>query len=341
MPVRRPLLLLLIAGLLATRVGTPPNPDGYQPVRAARGDSARSRSLQPVAGTAATPALISLWGLPPVPGTMAASGGSLVFQPAGDGELAVLPLFRSSGMGSARHPSVRLLEVAGGDAEPVFLFHLGGAVIETSAPGVLGEIVAEPKRVDDLGTPWTTAPLTLAAPGAPAEAFAIVQTLAKTAYADSLFSLFGRPSRALGVVGPRGERAGRLGEYLAGRDSVALSPGYMTSVAQLRHALAHELAHRWIRGHPRSADALTAVMSPIRDSLRYGFRNQDEQLAESLAFAVHFLDASRRSGSAAALLESYERLVPGTRNAAQLLLTFPAYERHPLARRAWTPKEPD
>ena len=136
MPVRRPLLLLLTATLLATQVGAPPNPDGYQPVRVARGDSARGRSLQPVAGTAATPALISLWGLPPVPGTVSPSGGSLVFQPAGEGELAVLPLFRSSGLGSARHPSVRLLEVAGGDAEPVFLFHLGGAVIETSAPGM-------------------------------------------------------------------------------------------------------------------------------------------------------------------------------------------------------------
>ena len=85
-------------------------------------------------------------------------------------------------------------------------------------------------------------------------------------------------------------------------------------------------------------------MAPIRDSLRYGFRNQDEQLAESLAFAVHFLDASRRLAGptrAASLLDSYERLVPGTRNAALLLLTFPAYERHPLARRAWTPKEHD
>ena len=275
---------------------------------------------------------------------MAQSGGSLVFRPADNGELTVLPLFRSSGLDSPRLPSVRLMEVAGGETDPVFLFHLGSAVVETSAPGVLGELVAEPARVDELGTPWTTTTLTLAPPRDPAAAAAIVRSLMATPLADSLFAVFGRPARPAGLVGPRGERAGRLGEYLAGRDSVALSPAFMTSAAQLRHALAHELAHRWLRDHPQSARALAAVMAPIRDSLRYGFRNQDEQLAESLAFAVHFLDASRRPTApvrAASLLESYERLVPGTRNAAQLLLTFPAYELHPLARRAWTPKEPD
>ena len=64
----------------------------------------------------------------------------------------------------------------------------------------------------------------------------------------------------------RGRAAGRLGEYITSRDSLALDPARMTSEDQLRHALAHELAHRWqarapaqistlwqdVRGIPRS-----------------------------------------------------------------------------------------
>ena len=336
--MRRPLLLLLVATLLATFVEEPAGPDGYRSITAVRDTAAGAAgAATPPAASAITSALVSLAGLPPVSGTLVQSGGSLVFRPADDGAMAVFPLFRTYGpTGSPRHPSVSLLEVASGADEPIFLFHLGAAVVETSAPGILGELVAEPARIEELGTPWTTGTLTLAAPGDLPAAFRIVAELGQSPYADSLFALFGRPDRAIGVVSARGERAGRLGEYMAGRDSVALSPSYITSAAQLRHSLAHELAHRWLRDHPQSAEALTAVMAPIRDPLRYGFRDHDEQLAESLAFAVHFLDASRRRGrpSGPALLESYERLVPGTRNAASLLLTFPAYERHPLARAA-------
>ena len=73
-------------------------------------------------------------------------------------------------------------------------------------------------------------------------------------------------------------------------------------------------------------------MPPIRGSATVRFSRSDEQLAETLAFAVHFLSRKEAipARPAAALLESYERLVPGTWNAALLLLTFPAYERHSL-----------
>jgi hypothetical protein len=342
--VRRRFLLLLVAALLATYVNEPRQLDGYRPA-VVSGDSTRVAARAATVGaSAATTALVSLAGLPPVAGTLAQSGGSIVFRPAADGSMTVLPLFRSAGTdGTARTPAVTLLEVTSGDDSPVFLFHLGAAVVETSTPGILGELVAEPARIAELGTPWTTGALTLVPRGDVAGAMALIRSLVASAYADSVYAVFGPPSRPIGIVGPRGERAGRLGEYLSRRDSIALSPAFMTSQAQLRHSLAHELAHRWLREHPQSAEALSAVMSPIRDSLRYGFRNQDEQLAESLAFAVHFLDASGRGGGRAspALLESYERLIPGTRNAAALLLALPAYERHPLVRTAWALKGPE
>ncbi len=342
---RRPLLLLLVAVLLTTFVEEPSGPEGYRPLAVARDSAAERASVKSAGANAAvTSALVSLAGLPPISGTLIQSGGSLVFRPTNEGAMAVFPLFRTYGpSGSTRTPSVSLIEVASGSDDPIFLFHLGAAVVETSAPGILGELVAEPARIDELGTPWTTGTLTLAAPGDVPASFRIVRELFESRYADSLFSIFGRPERAFGVVSRRGERAGRLGEYISSRDSVALSPSYITSEAQLRHSLAHELAHRWLREHPQSAQALRASMAPIRDPLRYGFRDQEEQLAETLAFAVHFLDASRRDGRPVgpALLESYERLVPGTRNAASLLLTFPAYERHPLARAAWALKGPN
>ena len=337
MLVRRPLLLLLLAVSLAAFASEEPSGlDAYVLIR--------RDSLKPVLPpkqllsgaadlSAGSPALVSLAGLPPVSGTLAQSGGSVIFRPADGGELTAFPLFdQPAHPGAPRTPAVRLLEVANGESEPVFLFHLRNAVIETAVPGILGQIVSEPARVAELGTPWATGSLTLAPASDDVVATGIVRDVARSAYADTLYTMFGEPARPLGLVGRRGRAAGRLGEYLPSRDSVSLSPGQMTSRAQLRHALAHELAHRWLRSHPQSGNALSAVMPPIRDSLRYGFRDPDEQLAETLAFAVHFLARSTAvpARPAAALLESYERLVPGTRNAALLLLTFPAYEHHPL-----------
>jgi len=335
--VRRPLLLLLLAASLVALAFE--EPSGLDAYLVGRGDSLKpavaSKASFPSApiSSAESPALVSLYGLPPVSGTLAQSGGSVIFRPADGGEFFAFPLFdHPAHPGAPRTAAVRLLEVANGESEPVFLFHLRNAVIETAVPGILGQIVSEPARVAELGTPWATGFLTLAPSNDDLVATRIVQALARSAYADTLYTMFGVPGRAIGLVGRRGRSAGRLGEYLPSRDSVSLSPGQMTSEAQLRHALAHELAHRWVRQHPASGAALEAVMPPIRDSLRYGFRDPDEQLAETLAFAVHFLSRSDHLAPrpAAVLLESYERLVPGTRNAALLLLTFPAYERHPL-----------
>lgn len=344
--MRLPLLLLLaLTATLALATERASAPDAYSPISSVASRSADSRrpadSTLPYSARAGSGlVLASIAGLPPVAGTLVQSGGSVVFQPAGGGEPIVIPLFRTVGGSDARRaPAVRLLEVVGGDEDPVFLFHLGTAVVETATPGVLGQLVAEPGRVDQLGSAWTSGGVTLSARRDEAAASGIIHALVSSPYADSLFAVFGPPGKPIGIVDARGERAGRLGEYLPGRDSIALSPARMMSTAQLRHALAHELAHRWFRTHAGAARDLGDALQPIRDSLRYGFHDRDEHLAEAVAFAVHFLQASAGALPPASLLDSYERLVPGTRNAAALLLTFPAYERHPLARSASTPSD--
>ena len=93
-------------------------------------------------------------------------------------------------------------------------------------------------------------------------------------------------------MGERGRAAGRLGEYIASRDSLALDPGRMTSEAQLRHTLAHELAHRWQARSVAQLAALWRGTAAIRDPKRYGYDNVSEHQAEAAAFAVHFLLAT-------------------------------------------------
>ena len=328
-------LMLALAGALSIAIvsALPATPAAYRAGGRAALEGMGADSTAPYRSRAGTNlALVSVAGLPPVLGNLVQSAGSLVFQPVEGGEPVVFPLFKTVA-GSRRAPAVRLLESAGAENDSLYLFHLGDAVVEIATPGILGELVAEPARVDELGSAWTTAGRTLAPRRHLAASLAVIRELEASPYADSVFFILGAPRRAIGVVDGRGVRAGRLGEYLSRRDSIALSPSYMTSTAQLRHALAHELAHRWLREHPESAEQLAASMHPMRDSLRYGYSDRQEQMAEAVAFAVHFLQVTARRESAdPSLIGSYERLVPGTREAARLLITSPAYELHPLAR---------
>jgi hypothetical protein len=135
------------------------------------------------------------------------------------------------------------------------------------------------------------------------------------------------------VVGERGRALGRLGEYVATRDSLALDPGRMTSVDQLRHTLAHELAHRWQARSRAQLAMLWKGVPAIRDPKRYGYRNVGEQQAEAAAFAVHFLLATattRDPGADALTLDHYELLVPGTRTLVRYLAMQPVFAGHPL-----------
>ena len=75
--------------------------------------------------------------------------------------------------------------------------------------------------------------------------FRVTHRIESSPYADTLYALFGRPIRAVGLVGLKGRQAGRLGEYVGRRDSLALDTARIVSQEQLRHAMAHELGHRW------------------------------------------------------------------------------------------------
>jgi hypothetical protein len=107
----------------------------------------------------------------------------------------------------------------------------------------------------------------------------------------------------------------------------------MTSEAQLRHTLAHELAHRWQARSTAQLAALWRDIPAIRDPKRYGYRNVAEHQAEAAAFAIHFLlgtAAARDPVGELATLDHYELLVPGTRTMARYFAMQPGFVRHPL-----------
>jgi hypothetical protein len=108
----------------------------------------------------------------------------------------------------------------------------------------------------------------------------------------------------------------------------------MSSEEQLRHALAHELAHRWQSRAPVQLRTLWQGIGPIPDSRRYGHNHVAEHQAEAIAFAVHFLQANAAAPDPAALsmLAQYELLVPGTGVMTRYLALQPIYALHPLRR---------
>jgi hypothetical protein len=217
----------------------------------------------------------------------------------------------------------------------VYLFRMDGAVFETRAPGPLLEVAAHPAWLDSLVSREWIVDASLVSPSDSAAASQVVHALTVGAFADSLYSLFGRPSRPFGLVGERGRSAGRIGEYVASRDSLSLDPGRMGSEAQLRHAFAHELAHRWQARAPGQFAILWRGVPPIQDPRRYGHESVAEHQAEAVAFAFHFLQTTATAdpaGRSAELLDHYELLVPGTSVMARYLALQPLYRQHPLRR---------
>lgn len=337
---------LLLATGAALRAAAVPPTRGYAATGVA-GDTLRVRLAASRAiarrdrGPLGAPVVgyLSPSGLPPVPGTLAVSDTGLVFR-AADGRWATtLPLVgpvRRSAQGRWRASAVSLAYVDASLGRPSYLFRVEGGIFETVTPGGLLEVAAHPAWLDSLVSRERTAELPLVNAGDEAAVRVLLSEVMNGAYADSLFSLFGRPGRPAGVVGERGRAAGRLGEYVAARDSLALDPGRMTSVGQLRHTLAHELAHRW---QARAAGQLAVLwkgVPPIRDPKRYGYDNVSEHQAEAAAFAVHFLLATAATpdaGGQAAVLDHYELLVPGTRTMAHYFAMQPLFGRHPL--RVW------
>ncbi|HEY7614021.1 MAG TPA: hypothetical protein VH764_13550 [Gemmatimonadales bacterium] len=280
---------------------------------------------------------LSSRGLPPRPGRFVVTDTGLVFR-SHDGRLAqTYPLIGPVRERNGRRWRAPVIALAYRDSiadREMFVFRMDGGVFGTDMPGPLLDLAGRPRWLDSVASREWRPDRPLVGPRDTAGARRLNRTLARSRYADTLYALFGRPVRPVGLVSTRGRSAGRLGEYIASRDSLALDPTRMTSREQHRHALAHELAHRWQSRAPGQLRTLWQGVPPIPDARRYGHGNPSEHQAEAVAFAVHFLQATASSPTreAASLLEQYELLVPGTGAVARYLALQPIYTGHPLRR---------
>jgi hypothetical protein len=281
----------------------------------------------------------SVHGLPPVEGMIAVTDTGLVFRSVNGRLERTLPVVgpvRRSPQGSWRASAVSLAYVDMSLGRPAYLFRVDGGVFETDAPGALLELAQHPGWLDSLTSREWTAERGLVRSDDDTAVWSVMAGVTNGPYADSLYAVFGRPSRPAGLVGERGRAAGRLGEYVSSRDSLALDPARITSTEQLRHTLAHELAHRWQARAGTQIAMLWQGVAPIRDPKRYGYGNASEHQAEAAAFALHFLlstTGARDPAGAAVTLDHYELLVPGTRTLARYFALQPLFAKHPL--RAW------
>lgn len=279
---------------------------------------------------------LSSRGLPPVQGEFTLSDTGLIFRSI-HGLAKTFPLVgpQREVRGRQRRPStVSLAYVDEENGRPAYVFRIDAGVFETEAPGPLLELAAHPGWLDSLGPTAWTSDVRLVDGSDSSALRAAARRITTSAYADSLYALFGRPRAAVGLIGRRGRSAGRLGEYIGARDSLALDPGRMTGEPQLRHTLAHELGHRWQSRAPNQLATLWWRVPAIRDPKRYGYEDEAEHQAEAIAFAVHFLQATTTRSEPAAgalqLLDHYELLVPGTRTMVRYLALQPLYRDHPL-----------
>jgi hypothetical protein len=276
-------------------------------------------------------------GLPPVKGRFTVTDSGLVFR-SSDGSNSRFPLvgpLRGPAGRRSRATTVSLAYIDEANNRPVYVFRVDAGVFETDMPGHLLEVAAHPVWLDSLAPSEWAVDRPLVSSADTAALWATARGIVSSSYADSLFSLFGAPRAPVGLIGRRGRVAGRLGEYVGSRDSLALDPARMTGVSQLRHTLAHELGHRWQARAPGQIAALWSGITPIRDRKRYGHGNVSEHQAEAIAFAVSFLQTTaggrEPAASSITLLDHYELLVPGSRTMVRYLALQPIYRRHPLA----------
>jgi hypothetical protein len=271
-----------------------------------------------------------------VRGQFTVTDTGLVFRGA-DGSVTTFPLvgpLRNSGGRPWRPSTVSLAYVDQAGGRSVYLFRVDAGVFETEDPGPLLEVAGHPAWLDRLGSTQWAAEAPLINPADSTRLWKATRAIAASPYADSLYALFGQPRAGVGLIGKRGRSAGRLGEYIAWRDSLALDPARMTGERQLRHTLAHELGHRWQVRSKTQLGMLWAGVPPIKDPKRYGYGDPAEQQAEAIAFAINFLqttaDGSQTSAVSLTLLDHYELLVPGTRTMVRHLSLRPLYRHHPL-----------
>jgi hypothetical protein len=300
-------------------------------------DSLRSQPVEVMTVETSVPGYLSPRGLPPTPGQVLVTDTGLVFRSTDGHTVETFPIVgpvRTTAGRRWRASAVSLAYVDQDGADRIYVFRLAGGVFVTNGPGSLLEVAERREWLDSLSSREWQAERGLVAENDSAGIRNITRRITTGRYADTLYALFGRPARPFGEVDARGRAARRLGEYLATRDSLALDPARTTSEAQLRHALAHELGHRWQSRNPAQLKVLWEGVPRIRDPKRYGHASVSEHQAEAIAFAVHFLQAT--SGAhpidPEALLQQYERMVPGTRLVARYLALQPVYAAHPLRR---------
>jgi hypothetical protein len=340
--------LLLVATVAAIAAASGPSgfrAAGYAPATELRSrDTLRVRLLEraskvrrTLARGAVVHGYLSARGLPPVKGRFTVTDSGLVFRSA-DGSTAQFPLvgpFRGPAGRRWRTTTVSLAYIDEVNSRPVYVFRVEAGVFETDVPGHLLEVAAHPLWLDSLAPTEWAADRPLVSSADTAALWATARNIMASTYADSLFVLFGAPRTPVGLVGRRGRAAGRLGEYIGSRDSLALDPARMTGASQLRHTLAHELGHRWQARAPGQVAALWSGIAPVRDRKRYGYGSVSEHQAEAIAFAINFLQTtapgSEPAASSITLLDHYELMVPGTRTMARYLALQPIYRGHPLA----------
>jgi len=300
---------------------------GMYLVLAAAGQD-QSVTYQAASLPAGVPGYFSRNGLPPVRGVLSLTPHGLTFRsPSGTVLLSYQTIPGDQPMRSSQRPAsqARLAYTGKLGSRVSYVFRINDGVFETAdpggLPGILTGLLFDPvlsNPVHGIATPTT--------------ATGVVRQLTHSAYADTLYALFGKPARPVGLVGSRGVRMGDLAEYVRPRDSVALDPVHIVSQDQLRHAFAHEMAHRWEQHEMGRVDSILGNVLAVGDPERYGYGSKAEHRAEAIAFAVHFLQSTMAEGSPddLDLLEHYEFLVPGTRAMVRYLIRLPPYQHHPL-----------
>ena len=278
---------------------------------------------------------LSSRGLPPVRGRFIITDSGLVFHSAA-GATARYPLVgpvRNVSGRRWRASAVSLAYIDETGGHPSYVFRVDAGVFETDTPGPLLDLASHPMWLDSLApTDWVRDQPLVRSDDSTA-LWTTARAITTSAYADTLYALFGTPRSRVGLIGSRGRKAGRLGEYIGTRDSLALDPGRMIGMGQLRHTLAHELGHRWQFLAPGQVATIWRGVGAMRDPKRYGYGTTTEHQAEAIAFAVDFLQtttAADDSDNALTLLNHYELLVPGTRTMVRYLALQPVYRRHTL-----------
>jgi hypothetical protein len=237
---------------------------------------------------------------------------------------------------SWRATTLDLAYVAGEGPHPVYLIRVEGSVFATDAPGVLLDMVGHPAWLDSLASREWTPRAPLAASDDSAAILAVTRRIESSPTPTRSTRSSVVPSRPVGLVGPKGRRRDGWASTWAAAIPWPSIPARIVSEEQLRHAMAHELGHRWQSRAPAQMRALWRDVPPIPDQRRLRARQHrgapggGGRLRRALP-AGHRGDAGRcrrpraaRSGTscwcrARALMTRY-------------LALQPIYARHPMRR---------